>query len=420
MPSEVGDAEVERALEVARQEVLTHPRSADAWGHFGLTLLAHLFDREATTCFVQASRLDPADPRWPYARGLINLKRDPDNALPFLRQAARNAAASADYRGPTRLQLAEALLERGEAGEAEELFREEQRADPSSARAALGLGLVAIERGDLAGAEKLLRAAAASPLARKKATVQLAALARARGDAIGASKHEKESAALPDDPPWPDPLLDESITLRMGYRRHEMEVEKLERAGRYKEALEMHMKQLQEQPTQAAWAGAGLNLFRLGDYPGAVELLRLGVKHEPESARVQFTLAQVLFTQAARHWNREPGCAAAREGFAEVLGPAQRAAELKPDHSQAYLFWGLALKYLGRPKEALGPLRRGVACRPEDLELQLALGESLLEAGMADEARTHLENARRLDPDDPRAARVLGGMAKSGGKERPK
>jgi Flp pilus assembly protein TadD len=51
-----------------------------------------------------------------------------------------------------------------------------------------------------------------------------------------------------------------------------------------------------------------------------------------------------------------------------------------------------------------------VACRPEDFELQLALGEALLEAGQKQKALTHLENAQRLDPTDPRPARLLRGI----------
>jgi tetratricopeptide (TPR) repeat protein len=407
LPAEVGDPEVQQALELARQGVLDQPRSAAAWGHYGLTLLAHLFDRDATACFVEAGRLDPADPRWPYARGLISLKRDPNNALPLLRQAAGLASASPELRAPVRLQLAEALQERGEAAEAEEIFRAEHRADPGSARAALGLGLTALERGDLAAAEPLLRAAAASAPARKKATAGLAALARARGELAAARKYDKDSMYLPEDPTWPDPLMDESIALRVGQRRHERELDQLESAGQFKEALERYLQMIEERPTGQAYAGAGLNLFRLGDYPAAVALLRRGARREPDSASVHGTLAQVVFAQAAREHNREPGCAAAREGFAEVLAPARRATELKPDHALAYLFWGLALKYLGRPREALEPLRRGVACRPEDFELQLGLGEALLEAGLPGEARAHLDNARRLEPDDPRPARAL-------------
>ena len=57
-------------IEAARQNVLDKPCSADAWGLLGMTLLTNLFTDDADRCFVEAARLDPRDPRWPYARGL--------------------------------------------------------------------------------------------------------------------------------------------------------------------------------------------------------------------------------------------------------------------------------------------------------------------------------------------------------------
>jgi tetratricopeptide (TPR) repeat protein len=120
-----------------------------------------------------------------------------------------------------------------------------------------------------------------------------------------------------------------------------------------------------------------------------------------EALLEHFTLALVLFTAAEKTWQTAPGLPEARQWFTEVLEHARRAAELKPDHAQAYLFWGLALKYLGRPAEAVAPLRQGVACRPENFELQLALGEALLLSGPARPAPTWTTPA----PSTPTRAR---------------
>ena len=95
-----------------------------------------------------------------------------------------------------------------------------------------------------------------------------------------------------------------------------------------------------------------------------------------------------------------------------IYANPRRAAELKPDHAQAYLFWGLSLKYLGDPAAAVEPLRKGVAVRPEEFDIQFALGEVLAATGKTAEAKTHFENARRIDPKDPRpeaALKKLGG-----------
>jgi tetratricopeptide (TPR) repeat protein len=403
---DVQDAEVRQAIESARQRVLAQPRSAESWGTLGMILLAHLFDREADRCFAEAARLDPREARWPYARGRIALKRDPDRAVPLLREAVARAAGPADH-SAMRLELAEALLERQEVDEAERIFREEWERRRDNGRAALGLGLVALARDDAAGARKYLEMARASDGARKQATVQLAALARARGDVAAAGAYEREAAALAEDPRWPDPILDETARLRVGRRGREREIDELEKQHRYAEAVAAYQAELQEQPTPRAYVGAAMNLARLHDYGQAVPLLREAVRLDPGNTQAQYTLALVQFTRAEKEWQQAPGSAEVKGWFREAVEHARRATELKPDHAQAYLFWGLALKYLGEPAGAVPPLRQGVACRPENLELQLALGEALLESGQGREAETYLENARRLDPNDPRPVRDL-------------
>lgn len=408
MPSAVEEGEVRHAIETARSKVLDNPRSADAWGRLGMTLLAQLFDREAEQCFAEAARLDPNDPRWAYGQARIALKRQPDRALPLLRQAVRAAASSSPQQlSNYRLPLAETLLERGELDEAEQLFRTEQRDKPSNPRAAFGLGLIAAQRGDTRTAVELLTIAKASPFAQKLATAQLAALARGDGDHAAAERYEKEVAALPNDPPWTDPFLDHVIQLRVGRRRLEHDVDELEKQEHFAEAANIWLAELEQRRTARACIGAAINLDRLGDYERALSLLHEALHLDPDSVQAHYTLALTLFTRAEREWQQTPGCASARKGFRESIPPARRTTQLKTDYAQAYLFWGLAHKYLDEPAEAVAPLRQGVACQPNSLELQLALGEVLLTIGQRKEAETHLENARRLDPEDPRVVRAL-------------
>src|SRR5438045_4158744 len=60
------DPEAVELIERTRSQLLARRRSADAWGKFGMVLRAHGFAAEANECFSEASRLDPAEPRWPY------------------------------------------------------------------------------------------------------------------------------------------------------------------------------------------------------------------------------------------------------------------------------------------------------------------------------------------------------------------
>ncbi len=402
-PADLEDPEVRVALEKARRQVLDEPDSAEVWGAYAMLLLAHLFDRDADVCFAEASRLDPNDPKWPYARGLVALKRRPHEAVALLRQAAQ-ARSRPEYESLVRLQLAEALLERGQFDEAEQLFRTQEAETPGSPRAALGLGMIAQARGQETAAESYFRVARSSPYARKSATAQLAALARARGDPTAAAALDKENAELPNDPAWPDLLFEELASLEVGKRGFERKVGRLEKAGEFREAAELYLKEIQERPTVEAYLGAGMNLLRLREYDRAFEFLRKAVEAAPENAQAHYSLALALFARAEREWQTSPGKEQLKTWFQEAIDQAKRAAELRPDHARAYLFWGLALKYLGDPEAGLAPLRNGVACNPADFDLQLALADVLFDAGHKQEAEATLENARRLRADDPRLA----------------
>jgi tetratricopeptide (TPR) repeat protein len=408
LPPGIEDPDVQQAIDRARQEVLARPRSAAAWGHLGMTLEAHMYEPEAARCFAEAARLDPGDPRWPYLRGMYALKYEPNDALPWLRQAAAAAASSPDYQGPMRLRLAEALLERRQLDEAAALFREEWERRPGNPRAAFGLGLLALERGENQAAWEFLLVARLAPAAARPATAELAALARARGDDAGAAGYEKDLRGLPNESPaWPDPLVEQVVRLQVGRRSRADDAAQLERESRFREAADLYLAELEKRPTAQACIGAGMNLARLGEYDRAVEVLREGVRLDPDSAQARYTLGLILFSRAEKEWQRSPNSARAAAWFREGIDHLRRATDLKPDHARAYLHWGLSLKYLGEPAAAVEPLRRGVSCRPEDFDLQLVLGEALLEAGRLQEAEVHLENARKLKPKDSRLDQAL-------------
>jgi tetratricopeptide (TPR) repeat protein len=408
LPGGIADEEVRRAVDRAREGVLDNPDSAAAWGHLGMVYLTHLFDREAEVCFAEAARLDPASPKWPYARGLIALKRAPDKALSLLRQAVDAPGESfPEYRQAARLQLAEALLERHEVAEAERLFTAARRRAPDDARAALGLGLVAIAHGDDRAAVEFLTAARSSPNAHKAAMAQLAALARARSDVTAAAEYEKEAAALPQDQPWPDPVLDDALRLLVGHRRRERVAAALEQRHDYAAAAREYLEQVREHPTAQACANAAINFARLRDYEQALPLLRQALELDSDSAQAHYTLALVQFSRAEQERQRRPDSKQAAGWLREAVEHARRATILQPGHGQAYRIWGYSLKYLGDPAAAVAPLRKGVTCLPVDLELQLGLGECLLEVGRDREAETHLKNAWELAPNDPRPIRAL-------------
>jgi tetratricopeptide (TPR) repeat protein len=411
LPAEIPDAEVRLAIENARQHIHENPRSAEAWGRLGLTLLAHLYHNEADQCFAEASHLAPNDPHWPYARALNALKCDPNNALTYLRQAAAHADSWPVARSAIRMQLAQQLLARRQLDEAEQLFQEELRRSGRSDRASLGLGLVAAARGNNRAATMYLTAVRGCPYAHKNATVQLAVLAGIRGDATAVSEYEKDLETAkdkePGDPPWPDPLLDELRELRVGFRFWERRVEALEHENRYAEAAAFYLQQIRNHPTSRAYEGAGTNFALLHDYAKALPLLRKAVEADPNSAPAHFALAVTLFARWNYEMGNNPNATPSNQWLEEAIEHARRTTELQVGDTRGYQIWGNALMRLGQPAAAVEPLRRGVACRPEDFDLQLSLGQALLQAGNIQEAEIYLVNACQLRPDNALAVQAL-------------
>jgi tetratricopeptide (TPR) repeat protein len=306
------------------------------------------------------------------------------------------------------LRLAEALLEREELAEAEELFQREWRKHTGDPRAAFGLGLIAQARGRTDAAEKYLTAARKSPTACKQATAQLAALARKRGDLQAAAGLEQEFASMPDEaPPWPDPLVTELSRRRVGASALAQTLVQLEAEHRFREAANVYIQQIKIQPTAQNYVGAGLNAVLSGHTEYGLQLLHEGIRLDPERAYSHFALAQAMVQAAMSERERAPESPNASARLLEAATAARRATELRPDDAPAYLLWGHALMKRGDWSAAIAPLRQGVAIRPEMFDLQLALGEALLEAGHLREAEIHLKNARQLDAKDERPAKSL-------------
>jgi tetratricopeptide (TPR) repeat protein len=402
-PEGIQDAELRQAIDEARQQVFEHPDNAEVWGHLGCLFLAHLFSTESNQCFIEAGRLDPSDPRWPYNRALMALKLQPNIAVDLLKQTL--ALASVDeawsaYRSSACLMLAEALLERSRIEEAASYFEQEQARNPMSKRAALGLGQIAAVRGDEPRATKLLMLARDSPAATRKATALLASLARGRGDKASAEAFEKELATMPQDRAWPDPTLDAILGLEVGQRGRERRIMRLEHQKRYGEAAALYLDALQDHPTLENYRGAGVNLSRVGKYDRGIPLLRKCVDLAPDSAHDHFSLALAL-VQLAEAQGATQDASKVTDVLREAVVHARRAAELKPDHAGAYLLWGRSLYYLGEVDAAIAPLSKAVAYLTTDFNAQFALAEAYLKTGNLSAAEEHFENARRLAPDHP-------------------
>jgi tetratricopeptide (TPR) repeat protein len=408
---EGADPAVVAAVERARQNVLAEPKSAPAWGELGMAFAAHGYEPEAAHCFTEAERLDPADPRWPYFRGLFAAVNQPEQTVAHLRRAldvgsAPGRAIAPDALAVIRLKLAETLFEQGAVDEAESLFRVELARTPDDPRARFGLAQVALTRGDRRAAREAFTALADDPYARKRAASLAAALARADGDLAVATKFEEAARQVREDPSWPDPYLQQLRTREVGQQGLLREVEALEAAGQLPRATQLLLDVVQTDPKPRLLATTGIYLAKIRDYPRAEAMLRECLRLDPGNSQAHYFLCVVSFELATERAQTRP--AEARALFQEAVKSGRAAVAAKSDHGLAWLYLGRSLLGLDEPVAAIEALRQAVACRPEVLDTHLYLGEALAATGEKAEAIRSAQNAEKLaKPGDPRPHQLL-------------
>src|SRR5438270_13637302 len=94
-PSAFTEREVKMDVAGAARRVEVEPRSAVAWGEYGIVLRAYRQHPEADRCFHVAADLDPADGRWPYLIGIHLAETDPAAAVGWLERAAHGTVPDA-------------------------------------------------------------------------------------------------------------------------------------------------------------------------------------------------------------------------------------------------------------------------------------------------------------------------------------
>ncbi|HET6576641.1 MAG TPA: tetratricopeptide repeat protein [Fimbriiglobus sp.] len=387
------DPAVARAIEAARQDVKGEPHSAAAWGRLGQLLRAHGYGPDSNTCFAQAERLDPDDPRWPYLQGTGLQSDDPEAAIGHLRRAVALCGSTPDA---PRLTLAEVCLQQGRLDEAEQHFRQVLGGDPGNARAHLGLGRLACESGHPRDALGPLERSAASPLTRKVSRVLLARAYQQLGVAAAADREGAKARELPGDPPWPDPFQEEVLSLMSGKQARLARLQTLHRQGRDAEAREL-ARQLETDYPDVYWLVEGRGRMTRGDFAAAEHALRKAVELAPESVDARFDLGTVLYE---------------RRNYPAAADCFRKVTELEPRHGPAYLRLGRCLEGQGERAAALRSFEEAVRVMPQHAEARRELGALLAREGRRDEAATQLRHALQLEPGDVKAKELLEGLSR--------
>jgi tetratricopeptide (TPR) repeat protein len=404
------DVQVARAVEAERARVRQQPRSVEAWGRLGKLLFANGFPREALECFAVCARLDPADPRWPYYRGMGTQVEDPEVALGHFRRAAELCDKAAPENLAPRLTLVEQLLSRGQLDQAERELDRAFLGGESDARVRFDRGALAVLRGQWEAGRSLLAPLVNHPAARRRSATQLAMACQRLGRTEEAARYAEAAVSGPEDDAWPDPFAEEylllAISQRGGLARATAHDASLDAKAAREELLQL-VKEFGDRDYHVH-VRLGSHLAARRQFAQAEQSLRRALAlGGPNRFRVVYLLGLVLNEQAEQ---------LQREGATERSVSKRRAAEgflrravlLNPGEAWSNYECGRVLAALGNHEAALGHFRTAAASRPEVSTIQRALGEALARQGQLDDARTHLERAVRCAaPDDQTAAEAL-------------
>src|SRR5262249_5632040 len=357
-------------------------------GRLGQLLRAHGYVPESNSCFAQAERLAPDEPRWPYLHALGLQSSDPDAAIGHLQRAVTLCGNVPDA---PRLVRAEVCLQQGHFDEAEGHFHQVLQGNPANARAHLGLGRLACERRNPRDALAHLEQAASSPLTQKAARGLLAQAYQQLGDTAAAGRERAPALELAGERPWPDPFQEEVLDMMIGKQARLARLQTLHRQGRGAEALAL-ARQLENDYPDVYWLVEGRGQMTRGDFAAAERALLKAVELAPESVEARFDLGTVLFEQ--RNYS------AAADSF-------RRVTELEPGHGPAYLRLGRCLVSQGDQAEALRAFQAAVRYMPQQAEAHRELGALLAREGRPDEAAAQLRQALQLQPGDTKARELL-------------
>jgi tetratricopeptide (TPR) repeat protein len=402
----ISEYEVQQDVFGASHRVEVEPRSAGAWGEYGVILRAYRYHTEADRCLRVAADLDPTDGRWPYLLGTHLADTDPTAAVEWLERAVRGNVPEA-ARTTVRARLAETLLAAGRPGDALAAVGP----DPGAAHPRLRLvaARAAAAAGDDRAAAEYLGDLVDYPAAARLALLLRSEICRRQGRTSYADHLATRAADVPAVT-WPDPLADpiRSRDLSRGGRLDE--AARLLRDGRATEA-ELLLRPLTSGPAAAdprAFVGRAEALEMQGDRKSALEALARAVQLDPKNLAANYQLGLLHFHTGEQLW--AAGRAdEARTEFRTAVTWLDKALAGNPEFGKGLLLKGAALhRFLGQPEAGLALLRRFVQLRPEVAEGHFLLGQALTDGGQLDAAAASLRRAAELAPrGDRRAAEAL-------------
>jgi tetratricopeptide (TPR) repeat protein len=365
-----------------------------AYGELGRHYHAYGLDGPAEACYVNAGRLQPREPAWPYYRGHLYLGQQRSAEA---REAFERALELQPTDGPTLVALARLHREGSEPEAAEAYARRAVAEDPQSAGALLELAQLAAAREEWGEAISLYRRL----LRLQPAATRLYGLL---ADAHRGAGQEKEARAIlslrgEGTLTMNDPRLAELEELRVDAESYMERGDEAFRRGDWAAAVAAFGRAVEQRSDDLeARVNLGSALFRSGRLEEARAPYLHVLERQPDHPRAHFGLAVLLAEEgdalgSERHYEAalaaDPGYRDPRLNLANLLRRQGRFAEAvvhygelterDPTDGVAWVGEAATLVHLGRHEEARERLKLGLQANPTSA-LLAQLGARLLAA----------------------------------------
>jgi tetratricopeptide (TPR) repeat protein len=394
------DAPVQQQIRerfAAMQQTIGRPGATDtergqAYGGIGMVLHAGEYFDAAEPAYLNAQRLMPREPRWPYF--LAHLHRSRGHIAGSI-SAFRRVLEIVPDDVTTLIWLGRMYLDQGQADQAEPLFVRARQLAPGEPAVLAGLGQSALARRDYGRAVSALEEALSIDASLASIHSPLAMAYRGLGDTAQAEAHLKQWRNT--DVLVPDPFRQElDLALDSGLSFELRGVRALEQRD-FKAAAEFFKRGVDMTPGTTTLGRSlrhkmGTALYLNGDIRGAVKWFEETIRLAPESG----------FDQTAGKAHYSLGVLMASSGrSADAIRHLSAAVRFSPSYVEAHIALGDALRRAGRVAASMEPYQEALRVSPKAADARFGYGMALVRLGRYRAARDWFADAASRHPDRP-------------------
>lgn len=384
---------VKSRIEVLYGRLVDSPSDPTSNGELGMLLHALRMFESARALYLRAHILDPDAFQWVYLLGVVDTARGSTNdAVAWFQEAL---ALDPNY-VPAQIAAADGLLDRGDLGDSERLYRGVLERSPGDPRALLGLGRVHAGRGELRIAAQQYEEACRLEPGFAEARYALAMVLRELNQLEQAQHHlalyEQDPAGHPS---FEDPVLQRVLQQEAGADPYIRAGVERVNAGEVELGARLLELAVDLNPNDE---GASLSLLiaygRMGDLGRAADHFRESVEAFPTSEDIHYNYATILAQQGR--------FTEASELFARVL-------EINPQHADSHANLGYLREESGDVTAAVDYYLRTLDHDPSNPTARFRLGRLALSKGEIQVAIGHFRAA--LDSAQDQEDQLLYGIA---------